>query len=305
MDQHFGNAVHSAGRDDEYSQAVPAAATDQPDALAPRCSCAACAGALLASGDRAGDPAARAGETCSSADRVGEGSAIAREALPLSHWEQLLEGNELIREAPIGGRLRLPASEHECLIVRLDRLEMSVAAPAAVVVAGQQVTVFTQDLPRLLGLVTWVERGTLGVRFARPLTAEMLAKVALLKRRVRTPRAARVKVELPSSVYFGGERHEVVVRNISAGGLMMTTQVAVRRGQRKLIRDGQALMIHFPELLPIGGHVRWSCGGTCGVMFSKLLSIEVAEHVARLTGLPNGWIDDVRLARADLDDGAE
>lgn len=227
--------------------------------------------------------------------------ATAPAARPLSHWELLLwAGAEVLQEAPITGRLRLPASEHDCAIVELSEVEMSVAAQAEVI-AGQQVAVVAQGLPRLFGLVSWYQHGIVGVRFAQPLSAEVLEKAALLKRRVRSPRAGRGKIELPSSVCFDGDRHEVVVRNISAGGLMMTTELPVRRGQRKLIRDGQALMIHFPELLPIGGHVRWTCGGTCGVMFSKLLSIDMADDIARLTGLPGGWIDDVRLAHQAFD----
>jgi hypothetical protein len=271
-----------------------------PDVPVARCRCAVCAGALGASVDSARGAGAPEQETRHSPDGVAEGSATEGPVDALSRWEQLLDG-ELTGEAPIGGRLRLPASEHECFIGKLSREEMSLEAPDAAAVTGQQVMVLTQDLPRLIGVVTSVASGRLGVRFARPLSAEMLARVALLKRRVRTPRTARVKVELPGSVCFAGGQHEIVVRNISAGGLMMTTQLPVRRGQRKQIRDGQALMIHLPELLPISGHVRWTCGGICGIMFSKLLSNEVAEYIVRLTGLSAGWIDDVRLAHEEFD----
>lgn len=232
-----------------------------------------------------------------------EAASRLRAVLPEGDWEQLLQGSEeLFRKAQIRGRLRLPASEHDCELTELSEEGMTLAAPEAVVTPGVQVTLMTQDLPLLLGVVTSQQHGNLVVRFARPLTADVLAKVAQLRRRIRGPRAGRADLELPSSVYFDGVRHVVVVRNISAGGLMMTTQLPVRRGQRKLVRTGQALMIHFPELLPVGGHVRWTCGGTCGVMFSKLLSQDMAEDIARLAGLPGSWIDDVRLAREDFED---
>jgi hypothetical protein len=228
-------------------------------------------------------------------EQQAEAAAGARDGLAQPDWDQIVTG-ELIHGGRIGGRLRLPASEHECLIGQLNHEEMSLEAPDAAGVIGQQVMVLAQGLPPLIGLVSSIGSGRLGVRFARPLSAGTLDKVASLKRRVRTPRAARVEVELPGSVCFAGERHAIVVRNISPAGLMMTTQVPVLRGQKKQIRDGQALMIHFPELLPISGHVRWTCGGTCGIMFSKLLSSDAAEHIVRLTGLPTGWVDHVRLA---------
>lgn len=212
--------------------------------------------------------------------------------------------SERRRETEVTGRLRLPASEHDCRIVSLSAGGMTVLAADAVVTVGEQVGVVTQELPHLLGIVRWSRGTTFGVQFARPLTEDVIDHMAKFRRRVRTPRAGRAKVELPGLVYFDGSRHEVIVGNISVGGLMFTTRNLVKRGQRKLIRDGQALMIEFDELLPIGGHVRWTCGSTCGVMFSKLLSLPMAEEIVRLGNLSTAWLDDVRLSHCDYEERA-
>lgn len=68
------------------------------------------------------------------------------------------------------------------------------------------------------------------------------------------------------------------------------------RGERRLIRRGQPLMIHFPDMLPIGGHVRWTLGAKVGVMFTRLLPMAMAEDIQRVGGLPIGWLDDVEQA---------
>lgn len=214
--------------------------------------------------------------------------------------EQRPQVGEAPHEAPVTGRLRLPASEHDCQITDLSEVEMIVWAPDAITVEGEQVAVVTQGLPRLFGVVCWKQGEVMRVHFARPIPAEVLAKAAQIRRRVRSPRCARAKVELAGSVCFEGTKHEVIVGNISAGGMMMTARVPVRRGQRKLIRDGQALMIHLPELLPFGGHVRWTCGAQCGVMFSKLLTLPMAEEIMRMADLSSAWMDDVLLAHQDF-----
>ena len=200
------------------------------------------------------------------------------------------------------GRLRLPASEQDCGIVDLSTSGMSIVTEDAVVSVGEQVAVVTQDFPRLIGIVQWTADGIIGIKFMSPLAPGIIEKVGEIRRRVRGPRAGRAKLELASVVYFDGAQHDVIVGNISVGGLLMTTCLPVLRGQRKLIRDGQALMIQLPELLPIGGHVRWTCGAQCGVAFSKLLPMPFAEEIARLGNLNAAWLDDVRLAHADFEE---
>lgn len=199
-------------------------------------------------------------------------------------------------EIGITGRLRLPALERDCQLFDLSAEAMEVVAPGAVVCVGEQVAVITQDLPDLHGIVCSIQDEAFGVRFIRPLSAEVIALGSRLKRRVRSPRALRAEIDLPIRVHFGGVGYDVLVSNISAGGLMMMTQGPVRRGERKLFRQGQALMIEFPELLPIGGNIRWTCGAKCGVMFSKLLTLPTAEEIQRLGHLSQTWLDVVRSA---------
>lgn len=199
-------------------------------------------------------------------------------------------------EATLTGRLRTPASEHDCEIRDLSTDGMKVISPSAIAVIGEQVVIETQDFPAFPGIVSWTEGGEFGVEFATPVSADVINGVVKLTRRVRTARANRFGLELPSTVYFDHTRHDVMVCNISVGGLMMTTQGPIRRGQRKIMHRGQALMIEFPELLPVGGHIRWTCGAKCGIMFSKLLTLQMAEDIVRMANVPAAFLEDVRLA---------
>lgn len=202
-------------------------------------------------------------------------------------------------ETTLTGRLRLPASEYDCQIADISAGGMNVIAPHALVTVGLQVAVFSQGLPRLVGIIRWINGPSFGVQFTNPIPQQVIERMGQLKRRVRSPRAARVKTALPAHVFFDGAQYPVVVRNISVGGLMMTSDQPVQKGKRKPIRTGQALMIEIADLLPIGGHVRWSCGSQYGIMLSKFLSVAIAEEIGRMGNLNPAWIDDVRLAHIE------
>lgn len=205
-------------------------------------------------------------------------------------------------EAEVEGRLQLPTAEHDCRILDLSTGGMSVVAQEAVLMPGMQVAVLAQSLPALVGTVRWSRSdGAFGVQFTRPIAASVIEKIGQLKRRIRSPRARRANLELPCVIWFDGIRYPVMVSNISVGGLMMIDPQPPMRGQRRLIRRGQPLMMHFPEMLPVGGHVRWTLGAKIGVMFTKLLPIAMAEEIQRISGLPIAWVDDVRQAHIDLD----
>lgn len=205
-------------------------------------------------------------------------------------------------EAEVAARLQLPTAEHDCQILDLSTGGMSVVAQEAVLMPGMQVAVLAQSLPALIGTVRWARPdGAFGVQFTRSISASVIDKMGQIKRRVRTPRARRAELELPCIIWFGSIRYPVIVSNISVGGLLMIDPQPPMRGQRRLIRRGQPLMIHFPDMLPVGGHVRWTMGAKIGVMFTKLLPIAMAEEIQRMSGLPLAWLDDVRQAHVSLD----
>lgn len=204
-------------------------------------------------------------------------------------------------EAEVEGRLQLPTAEHDCRILDLSTGGMSVVARDAVLMPGMQVAVLAQSLPALVGTVRWSRPdGAFGVQFTRAISASVIEKMGQIKRRVRTPRARRANLELPCIIWFEGIRYPVIVSNISVGGLLMIDPQPPMRGQRRLIRRGQPLMIHFPEMLPVGGHVRWAMGAKIGVMFTRLLPIAMAEEIQRMCGLPPAWLDEVRQAHIDI-----
>ncbi len=203
-------------------------------------------------------------------------------------------------DAEIVSRLRLPASEHDCQILDLSSNGMRVVSPDSLITIGEQVAIETQGFPPFLGTITWCRNHEFGVRFPRSLSDDIVAGLISFSRRVRTPRAQRMALNRAAIAYFDGNRIDVIVGNIAVGGLMMATREHLRKGHRNLIRSGQALMIEFPELLPIGGHVRWTCGVQCGVMFSKPLKPSVAEDIVGETNLSSAFMDDVRRAQKAL-----
>ncbi len=203
-------------------------------------------------------------------------------------------------DADIVSRLRLPASEHDCQILDLSATGMRVVSPDSLINMGEQVAIETQGFPLFLGTVTWRRGDEFGVQFARPLSDDILQGLISFSRRVRTQRAPRMALNRQAIAYFDHNRIDVAVGNIAVGGLMMATHEHLRKGHRNLIRSGQALMIQFPELLPIGGHVRWTCGLQCGVMFSRPLRPSVAEDIVGETNLSSAFMDDVRRAQKAL-----
>lgn len=204
-------------------------------------------------------------------------------------------------EAEVAGRLQLPTIEHDCRVVDVSTGGMSVFSEEAMLMPGMQVAVLTQTLPALIGSVRWHRPdGMFGVQFTRTISQATIEKMGRLKRRIRTPRAHRVKLELPCVVQFNGAAHPVIVTNIAVGGLLMIDQRPAPRGKRRVIRRGQPLMIHFPDMLPIGGHVRWTCGTKIGAMFTRLLPLAMAEDLQRMCDLPSAWVEEVRQAHADL-----
>ena len=55
---------------------------------------------------------------------------------------------------------------------------MNVAAHDAVVAVGQQVSVITQNFPKLAGIVRWTAAGMFGVQFSQPITEQLIEKMA-------------------------------------------------------------------------------------------------------------------------------
>lgn len=203
-------------------------------------------------------------------------------------------------DADIVSRLRLPASEHDCQILDLSATGMRVASPDSLVNMGEQVAIEMQGFPLFLGTITWRKSDKFGVRFARPLSDDIVAGLIDFSRRVRAPRTQRMALHRSAIAYFDGNRIEVLVCNIAVGCLMMATREHLREGHRNLIQSGQTLTIEFPELLPIGGHVRWTCGVQCSVMFSKPLKASVAEDIVGEANLSSAFMEDVRRAQRDM-----
>jgi hypothetical protein len=191
-------------------------------------------------------------------------------------------------EIEIAAKLIVMGAEHDCMIQNISTGGMTVVVRAPNVCMGVQVMVTCAMMPTLCGMVRWFRGDAIGVEFVKSLSVDQVTRMRQMVPAGMQPRAARARIKLPATARFADQCRKVEVLNLSVGGLMMSCGLPPK--------PGQGLMIEFAEMLPIGGHVRWTEGGRCGVMFSKLLPIAAAEELARRGRIPDGWLDELRWA---------
>lgn len=190
-------------------------------------------------------------------------------------------------ETEIDARLCVMGREHDCTIRNVSTRGMTVTLDTVDLCVGIQVLVTFGAMRRFCGTVRWFRGRSIGIEFVKPLTLDQVYDMRRSTPAGMQPRVGRGRVKLPATARLADRNCWVEILNISVGGLMMAAGFATRPGQR--------LMIEFPDMLPMGGHVRWSSAGACGVMFSKLLPIPAAQELARRGGLSDAWLDEVRM----------
>ena len=189
-------------------------------------------------------------------------------------------------ETEITARLCVAGREYDCTIRNVSTRGMTVALDVVHLGVGIQVLVTCDAVPSLCGTIRWFRSGAFGVEFVKPLSLDQLQKMRQSVPAGMQARPGRARLRMAAVARFGDQSRRIEVLNLSVGGLMMASGLAPKPGQR--------LTIEFTDLVPIGGHVRWSGVGSCGVMFSELLPIPAAEELARRGGLPDGWLEEVR-----------
>ena len=190
-------------------------------------------------------------------------------------------------ETEIGAKLCVVDHEYDCTIRNVSTFGMTVALEVVHLCVGIQVLVVCESVPTLCGTIRWARGGAFGIEFVKPLSLDQVFKMRQSAPAGMQPRPGRARLRMPAVARFADQSRKVDVLNLSVGGLMMASGLAPKPGQR--------LMVEFPDLRPIGGHVRWSSVGSCGVMFAELLPISAAEELAQRGGLPVGWLDEVRM----------
>lgn len=150
---------------------------------------------------------------------------------------------------------------------------------------GQQVVVTPSAGEPIAGVLRWQEGRHLGVRFLTQLSHEFLETMVAASNRPIQHRPTRIRVRRPATVNIGNVAIPVSLINISSGGAMIET--------KRPIPTGTSLFLTFDDLRPIGAYVRRWSAGEAGLIFSRLLQVDAARHIAQLCSIDPRWIEEV------------
>jgi len=139
---------------------------------------------------------------------------------------------------------------------------------------GQRVTVELKTGQLVAGRVVWTDEGNAGVKFDAAMdVAELLANPAALDNGWR-PRTPRVEIDWMATLRAGASTNWVHARDISQSGVRLETDPAPAVGQE--------VVVTLEGFRPLGGLVRWSDGGHCGIAFNTLVPFgELVEWLRR------------------------
>lgn len=191
-------------------------------------------------------------------------------------------------EVAIAGVLEVASAEFPCTIRSLSPSGMMVEAEQVSLCIGQQIVVTPDGGAPLFGIVRWFRGQSFGAQFPTPLPLDLVRRASNVVPIGMRARAGRARVRLPATARFGVVTREIEVLNVSVGGLMLKSPLP--------FPSAQGLMIDFPDMLPLGGHVRWGMNGMNGLMFTRLLPVHAAEVIAKRANLGDGWLAEVRDA---------
>ncbi|MFD1788252.1 PilZ domain-containing protein [Sphingomonas floccifaciens] len=142
------------------------------------------------------------------------------------------------------------------------------------------------------GSVRWVRERECGMVFNRALADEVLQDASALFDPGKRVRPGRARVHLRATVRGPGLDRKVTIENVGSGGMELVTGLT--------LPVGTGVMIDIDGLMPIGGYVRWSEAGRCGVMIHKLLPLSAAEEIARRCNVHPSWLKDLREAHSAI-----
>ncbi|MBI0476689.1 PilZ domain-containing protein [Sphingomonas sp. MA1305] len=159
-------------------------------------------------------------------------------------------------------------------------------------VKGAQLLVCAGTLAPFTGSVRWMAGPECGMAFNSALAEEIVEDTSALFDPGKRVRPGRARVQLTATVRGPGLDRKVTIENVCSGGAQLTTGLSLA------LNTG--VMIEIDGILPIGGYVRWSHAGRCGVMFNKLLPITAGEEISRRCGVHASWMNELREAHASI-----
>ena len=150
---------------------------------------------------------------------------------------------------------------------------------------GQQLVVTPRGGTPIAAVLRWAKDEVWGVQFLMPITSEMLLKLTSSTMRVIQPRPSRAHIAMPGELTIAHDRRAILLVNLSAGGAMVRIQ--------QPLGVGTALFLTMGDLRPLPAYVRWETGDCAGLMFNRLLPVDVARHIATACNTHPGWLADV------------
>jgi hypothetical protein len=159
---------------------------------------------------------------------------------------------------------------------------------------GAHLLVRAPGFAPISGSVRWLRDKECGMIFNVALAEDVLNDRSVLFDPGKRARPGRARVRLPATLRAPGLERRVTIQNISPGGALISSGLPLP------LQPGRGFMLDIDGILPIGGHVRWSQQGRCGVMFSKLLPVASAEEIAQRCALHPSWLREVTCAHTAL-----
>lgn len=166
----------------------------------------------------------------------------------------------------IGGRREL------CLIKNISAGGMLIRAYCAIQ-PDTRVSVELKSGEPVSGTARWVSGDNVGIAFDSPVDVIDLLATSMAGPRPRMP---RVEVEGLAWVRQGADSYPVRARDVSQGGIKVTTKAALALGGD--------VVVTLPGLEPQPGVVRWHHSGSYGITFNRVVPLPALV----------GWIQDHR-----------
>ena len=157
---------------------------------------------------------------------------------------------------------------------------------------GEQVEVEFRSGELLAGSVVWERECDVGIVFPERIdVTAVLASCSVMKATKRRV-LPRISISCPGELSTGLRSIDIVLRDISQGGASLESEAQ--------IPAHSGIQLSLPDLPPIAGVVRWTCGMIAGVSFNECVAFEQLAHwiQARREGLGLGARDPAANRRS-------
>lgn len=159
------------------------------------------------------------------------------------------------------GSLLIADRRELCLIKNISAGGMLIRAYCRIP-AGTPLSIELKCGEQVTGIARWVEGDSVGVAFDEPVDVVDLLATSMEGPRPRMP---RVEVDCSAWVREGADAQRVRTRDISQGGLKVSTD--------RDLGVGSEVVVSLPGLPPQPGVIRWSDEGSYGITFNKVIAL--------------------------------